>query len=172
MVISYLENDKELSNIILLAADDVPTITKSLSGIKNVFVEPPNINAKKQKNLGKKHHIKRPGTNYSLREAANKKLGKAGEEFVLEVEKGRLLKANCFELSKSIEWVSQTIGDGLGYDIRSFFIDGSPKYIEVKTTTRGKFTPFIISFNDKNFCIKYFKIFFKCLKTYLAALTV
>ena len=40
-----------------------------------------------------------------------------------------------YGLESKIEWVSQTQGDGAGYDIRSFDEAGNEIVIEVKTTT-------------------------------------
>lgn len=42
-------------------------------------------------------------------------------------------------------------GDGTGYDIMSFNPDGSLRYVEVKTTTGGKGTPFIMTINELKF---------------------
>ncbi|HDR4901647.1 DUF3883 domain-containing protein [Bacillus wiedmannii] len=42
-------------------------------------------------------------------------------------------------------------GDGVGFDISSFDLDDNPKYIEVKTTSGGKGTPFMISANEVAF---------------------
>lgn len=83
--------------------------------------------------------------NYEARDAANRELGCAGELFVVEYERAKLRNAGKPELADKIEWVSKEIGDGLGYDITSFDVDGMKIQIEVKTTNSGKATPFIIS---------------------------
>ena len=44
-----------------------------------------------------------------------------------------------------LEHVSQSRGDGLGYDVVSFEADGRERFIEVKTTTFGPMTPFFAS---------------------------
>jgi hypothetical protein len=75
-------------------------------------------------------------------------LGEAGEEFVLNYERQRLTLAGRPDLAEQVVWASKTIGDGLGYDIRSFEASGDPLYIEVKTTGRDKATPFFISANE------------------------
>ena len=41
--------------------------------------------------------------------------------------------------------VSKTRGDGLGFDVRSFDVNGRDRLIEVKTTSFGKETPFYIT---------------------------
>lgn len=62
---------------------------------------------------------------------------------VLQFERHRL--ANEPQLVAQIEHASVTLGDGLGFDIRSFELDGSPRYIEVKTTKYSELTPFYFS---------------------------
>ena len=48
-----------------------------------------------------------------------------------------------------IEWVAQTIGDGLGFDILSFDeADDSKRMLEVKATGLGKFFSFYVTANE------------------------
>ena len=83
------------------------------------------------------------------RDAENRRLGLLGEEFVLELERRRLWDdEKRHDLSKNVRWVAREDGDGLGYDIASFEGDGRPRLIEVKTTTAGKYLPFMISRNE------------------------
>lgn len=90
----------------------------------------------------------RLGVNYLEREAKNASLGKAGEEFVLEVEHARLWKLGKKHLAERIEHISQTQGDGFGYDVLSFEETGKERLIEVKTTRFGAMTPFFASRNE------------------------
>ena len=53
-------------------------------------------------------------------EARNRKLGVAGEEFVMRFEAERLWQAGHKELADRVEHVAMTRGDGGGYDILSF----------------------------------------------------
>ena len=46
--------------------------------------------------------------------------------------------------------ISDTRGDGAGYDIASFERDESPRSIEVKTTGSGKQFPFLVTSNEVN----------------------
>lgn len=83
------------------------------------------------------------------RDARNRQLSRQGEEWALELERRRLHDVNRRpDLSKRVEWVAQTRGDGLGYDIASFNRDGTDRLIEVKTTGLGKHFPFYISANE------------------------
>lgn len=75
-------------------------------------------------------------------------LGLAGELLVLERERVKLAQAGRNDLAAQVEHTSVLKGDGAGYDITSFFIDGRIKYIEVKTTTGPKSADFLISPNE------------------------
>lgn len=82
---------------------------------------------------------------YLEREAQNRSLGLAGEEFILQFEHWRLTSLGQPRLADKVEHVSRTKGDGLGYDILSFESDGKERFVEVKTTTFGRDTPFFVS---------------------------
>lgn len=89
---------------------------------------------------------------FSQMESRNRKLGEMGEAFVLEIERQRFLSIGKPDLAAEIEWSSKDVGDGLGYDIRSFDDGGyQEKFIEVKTTNAGKYQPFLISKNEVSF---------------------
>ncbi len=86
--------------------------------------------------------------NYLEREARNRSLGRAGEAFVLNFERARLIKAGKESLADRIEHTSAQRGDGAGYDILSFEANGKERLVEVKTTKYGKDTPFYLSRNE------------------------
>jgi len=83
------------------------------------------------------------------RDLRNRTLGRAGEEFVLEIERKKLEKFQRLDLLKKIRWVSVEEGDGAGYDILSFEPDGRERLIEVKTTNGAARTPFFLSENER-----------------------
>lgn len=85
------------------------------------------------------------------REARNRSLGLAGEEFALGFERWRLIQNGCGQLAERVEHTSKEKGDGAGFDIRSFECDGRDRYIEVKTTSFGERTPFFVSANELEF---------------------
>jgi hypothetical protein len=87
----------------------------------------------------------------ALLDARRRSLGLSGEKFVVWFEGRRLEEAGQLKLAKEVEHVSETRGDGAGYDIRSFENDGRDRLIEVKTTTYGKHQPFIVSINEVEF---------------------
>lgn len=82
---------------------------------------------------------------YVERDARNRKLGLAGEHQVLLYERKRLTESGRPDLAQQIVHVSVVEGDAVGYDIRSFEADGSPRFIEVKTTRGGIGTDFFLS---------------------------
>lgn len=88
---------------------------------------------------------------YAAREARNTSLGKAGEELILRYEQERLSRGGHDKLAGKVEHVSQTRGDGLGFDVLSFEPSGEERFIEVKTTTFAKETPFFASASELSF---------------------
>ena len=90
----------------------------------------------------------RPAISYLEREARNASLGRAGEEFVLNFERARLIRLGQESLADRVEHIAVTEGDGAGFDIRSFEADGRDRFIEVKTTAYGKQVPFFVSQNE------------------------
>ncbi|MBQ9658303.1 MAG: DUF3883 domain-containing protein [Clostridia bacterium] len=82
---------------------------------------------------------------------SNAKLGEYGESIIIDLEKEYLIENGLKDLSEKIEWVSQTKGDGAGYDILSYDTGGNCKYIEVKTTCVSENEPFYVSDNELNF---------------------
>ena len=58
------------------------------------------------------------------------------------------LAAGRTDLAQRIRWVSHVDGDGAGYDIQSYEIDGDERLIEVKTTNGWERTPFHITRNE------------------------
>ncbi|MGZ5476588.1 MAG: DUF3883 domain-containing protein, partial [Thermoanaerobaculia bacterium] len=88
---------------------------------------------------------------YLALEAANRRLGGAGEDFVVAYERARLSALGMSSLARDVERVSLTRGDGLGFDVASFFPDGRERFIEVKTTQLGASTPFYVTRNEVKF---------------------
>ena len=83
------------------------------------------------------------------KDAADRRLAKLGEEFVYDLERHRLKEMGRDDLASKVQWVAQTIGDGLGFDILSFDdADDSERMLEVKATVLGKFFPFYVTANE------------------------
>jgi hypothetical protein len=80
----------------------------------------------------------------ALRDFQNRRLGTAGEEWVLDRERIELTRAGRQDLADRVNWIASE-GDGAGFDIQSFRPDGSVLEIEVKTTNLGSRTPFYVT---------------------------
>jgi hypothetical protein len=63
-------------------------------------------------------------------------------------------------LAEKVKRISQTEGDGAGYDILSFTDAGEEMYIEVKATTLGKNSPFLLSINELQFSLEHAEQFY------------
>ncbi len=77
-------------------------------------------------------------------------IGNAGEELVYK-DQIEYVKIHAPEYVKSVRHVSKLDGDGAGYDICSFNADKKLVYIEVKSTTGKKETPFYMSASEYTF---------------------
>lgn len=87
-------------------------------------------------------------TNYLEREARNRSLGTAGELFVINYERARLISLGKEALASRIEHTARVQGDSAGFDVMSFEESGEERFIEVKTTKYGSETPFFVSDNE------------------------
>lgn len=132
----------------LAAADaDRPIVIPEVDDILAVLTSPPEA-ATRPRGTGEPAIWAARTTNYLEREARNRSLGRAGEEFVLNYERARLIHARQERLAAKIEHTSVVRGDHEGYDILSFEPSGAERLIEVKTTKYGKDTPFFLSRNE------------------------
>jgi hypothetical protein len=76
------------------------------------------------------------------------RIGRAGEQWVLALERMRLTQAGREDLAMAIDWTASTQGPWPGYDIASFEVDGTSRCIEVKTTPGPATRPFFVSANE------------------------
>jgi len=145
---------------VALKAADQPAAPPLLSDFENVLVTPPSV-SHKAKDRPIRYGPLEGGfkRDYLTREAHNASLGLAGEEFVVAYERARLDILGKKLLSDRVEHVSKTKGDGLGFDVLSFEATGRERFVEVKTTTFAKETPFFISRNEVEFSKSFAKQF-------------
>lgn len=145
VVVERLRSDADLSSVALeqvSAEAKIPEVEDILASM----VEPPtplkaSSEVRDQPTVSQKR-------NYLEMEARNRSLGSAGEEFVVRFEMARLSFAGRDNLAARVERVSETVGDGLGFDVLSFEENGSERLIEVKTTAYGASTPFFVTRNE------------------------
>lgn len=147
VVADRLQGDRDLQN---LAAHDVelPVRVPTVDDILRALTDPPQGEERAHRAAEGNRHVPRLKVNYLEREANNRALGEAGEEFVLNFERARLIREGRESLAEKIEHVSRTQGDGAGFDILSYERSGADRLIEVKTTKYGRDTPFFVSRNE------------------------
>ena len=131
-------------------AVELPAEAPLIERFDAVQVEPPPLELKVRE-----RDAYRPSAlsqrDYLAREARNQSLGLAGEEFVVQYERWRLIQRGHERLADRIEHTSRVRGDGAGYDVLSFEDDGRERFIEVKTTAYAKETPFFICDGELSF---------------------
>jgi hypothetical protein len=84
------------------------------------------------------------------RDYRNRSLGRAGESFVVDLERRRLTQLDRSDLAHKVRWVAAEDGDGAGYDVLSFDPPAREILIEVKTTNGPVRTPFYLSRNERD----------------------
>lgn len=135
-----------------LAAVQLPAAPPSTNDFSDLVVEPPKLSLSAREPGPPKpiprDKITMAKRDYLDREARNMSLGRAGEEFVVNYERWRLISSGEEQLADKVEHVAQTRGDGLGFDVLSYDTTGRERLIEVKTTSFGKETPFFITRNE------------------------
>jgi hypothetical protein len=95
------------------------------------------------------------GADYLERQARNQDIGLKGELLVVEHERAWLAAGGRPDLAKLAAHVPSTLGDGAGYDVASFLLDGSPHHIEVKATRGGIAAPFFLSAGELRYALKH-----------------
>jgi len=156
-VLDHLAANPDLTAIV---SDDVNSIVQvpSVTDILSRLESPPALDkTPKGKEARKPSGTYSVQTNYLELEASNKSLGDAGEQFALNFERALLITAGKDSLADKIEHVAETQGDWAGFDIRSFEADGTDRFVEVKTTKYGRYSPFFISANELRFSERHAK---------------
>ena len=150
VVADRVTSDRELAAIVEQAVL-APAAAAAVKGILNRVVDPPPPTEYRYPPVKDEYRIpgqRRSHVNYFELEAQNASLGLAGEVFILNFEMARLEQLGKQSLADRVEHIAVTEGDGAGYDIRSFEANGTDRFVEVKTTSYGKQTPFFISRNE------------------------
>jgi hypothetical protein len=147
-VLEYLEVHRDFFDLLVTGPVLSPTTAPNPEAfdVSGLVVSPPEAMRIPQTMWTPNARLGR--LDFVARDAANRELGRRGEEFVLEFERKRLQDGGRRDLIPRVEWTSQTRGDGAGYDVRSFNTDGSTRLIEVKTTGLGKYFPFNVTVNE------------------------
>lgn len=140
-----LRTDGELTR--LVEADvERPPPAPEVEDVLSTLVEPPPPRERPDRSYeGPPPSAAGRTVDYLAMEARNSALGLEGERYALGYERARLVHAGKPNLADRIEHTSVEQGDGAGFDIRSYESDGSDRFIEVKTTAYGIYTPLYLS---------------------------
>jgi len=151
VIFDYISRNEELYSLFEQDADLVPSIP-SVENLLGILESAPDTQEVKSHAVAEASPVYNPSAkNYLEQEARNQLLGDAGEQFIINYEKARLIHAGKECLADQIEQVSVTVGPSAGYDIRSYEENGTDRFIEAKTTKYGKSTPFFITPNELRF---------------------
>lgn len=135
----YLSGHREI-------VDQQPVLTPTLSIVpENVFTAMP-IAPSRPRRASLERLVRK--FDPVERDFRNRQLGRAGEEFVVGLERQRLIAQDRTDLASKVRWVAMEDGDGAGFDILSFEHHGKERMIEVKTTNGAAQTPFFMTRNE------------------------
>ena len=142
-VLDAIEGSDRVSETLTRYSDNaVPAPSRARLSTDDVLVDRPSARGRsgnRQAPIGLT-----TGSAGALREFRNAALGRAGEEWVLDLEREKLDRHGRRDLADRV--VGGVVkGDGLGYDINSFEVSGAELKVEVKTTNFGPRTPFYIT---------------------------
>ena len=93
------------------------------------------------------------------RDARMRELGEAGERFLFNAERYHLKAKGRADLAARVRWVAKEDGDGAGFDILSFSLEGEERWLEVKTTNGPATTPFWITENERRVSEEHQRVF-------------
>lgn len=156
VVADRVEKD-DLFNRLAMEAVERPAAPPIVTGPLEIIEEPPALRPHAAHAPLVNYHRERVPIkrDYLAREARNRQLGLAGEEFVVAMERARLIAAGKERLAERVDHVAVSRGDGLGFDVLSFETTGADRFVEVKTTSFGKETPFYLSRGEIEFSKQY-----------------
>ncbi len=105
------------------------------------------INRKRESVNRKTNHMKA-----NIQKQVN---GLKAERLVMQMEVENLITNGRSDLAEQVKHISVEEGDGCGYDIKSFSLDGKEKYIEVKGTIDKQNTGFFVTDKELKASIAY-----------------
>lgn len=142
----FLETDPEIVRLVSeVPAPEVPRTAKLEE------TAPPTMTP--SDNSGRRRIV--ADINYLELQERNRDIGLKGELLVVEHERAWLTENGRPGLAERVAHVPGTLGDGAGYDVSSFLLDGTPHRIEVKTTRGSINVPFYMSASELRFALGY-----------------
>lgn len=150
---------KTVQQFVLGHSDTVRQVVDAMEEVKTpaqktfraLVVQPPPVELVAKVASGDQRIRLPRKVDFAFRDESNRNLGRAGEQWAIDFEHQRLTEAGLPELLQRLDWVSDRLGDGAGYDILSYDAPGQPRYIEVKTTNGAHASSFVISRNELDF---------------------
>ena len=140
VVLERLAGATALNTTVAAAVEQPATEIPHIRDLLAMQVDPPTREERGSRVKEELHvNIAPVRRNYLEMEARNRSLGRAGEELALRFERERLMRIGKPMLASRIQHVSQTEGDHLGYDIRSF--DSGGRRGRHRLRSRGKGFP-------------------------------
>lgn len=124
---------------------DRPTITKKIEVESTVVEETSILNLKSK---GESIDFTPRIINHIQNNIENKRIGDLGERWVLKKEIDYLIENGKSKLADKVKHVAKDQGDGSGFDILSYDLNGNEKYIEVKTTKGNLNSTFYVTRNE------------------------
>lgn len=125
--------------------DRAPIVVPKVYGLEDIFTDIPQVPILPP-STGRERLVRK--LDPVERDFRNRQLGRAGEEFVVDLERKRLANGDRPDLAHKVRWVAMEDGDGAGYDVLSFDLAGKERLIEVKTTNGAAQTPFFMTRNE------------------------
>lgn len=125
--------------------------SEALTSVRNFARKLSAPQEQKQKEIIAPEKLYRTARRIDNWEEINKKrkmTGLKGEEIAVVIEQEFFESIGRKDLAEKVRHVSAEDGDGLGYDVLSFFENGKEKYIEVKSTTASLGSSFYLSRNE------------------------
>jgi hypothetical protein len=146
--LEYLSLYDRMANSLLLAEVDDYVLETAEPPKASEALEIAEFVMRPRKKTVKASEGTRGGGNYR-RSKKSDKIGRLGEEFIFEYEKAQLIAKGRRDLAANVIFHREdAIHRTPGWDITSFFEDGTPKYIEVKSSEGDTINDIILTRNE------------------------
>lgn len=146
--LEYLSLYDRMANSLLLAEVDDYVLETAEPPKASEALEIVEFAARPRKKIAKASEMSRGGGGYR-RSKKSDKVGRLGEEFIFEYEKTQLISKGFPDLAAKVIFHREDATHRTpGWDITSFYEDGRPKYIEVKSSEGDTINDIILTRNE------------------------
>lgn len=122
----------------------------SLKPVMVELITPPTGHSQRG-SIKRTYHNLQTTIDFRAQQDKNLDLGECGEHFVLSIEQERLRQGGRDDLAAKVTLTCEAQGNTCPYDIASFELDGTTRYIEVKTTKKSPYSSFYLSSQEYKF---------------------